>query len=49
MLQTIAAILSLLLLAGVFGSSMDADDDTPVISGERAGAEHGETHVDGMS
>ena len=48
LLQIIAAILSLLLPAGVFGSGMDADDDTLVISVERTDVEQVETHVDGL-
>ncbi|WP_168171084.1 hypothetical protein [Rhodanobacter sp. B05] len=38
MLQLIAAILSLLLLAGMFGSGLDDDADAPGMPAENPGA-----------
>jgi len=47
LLQVIAAILSLLLLAGVFSRGMGADDDTPATPADNAAAGHGENDFDG--
>ena len=41
LLHVIAAILSLLLLAGVFGSGVDGDADAPGIPAENADATRG--------
>lgn len=48
MLQAIAAILSLLLLAGVFGNSMDTDDQPPPRPTDCVDQHHVTVDFDGM-